>query len=119
MTATSKTAAFSELRARLNAGSLSLLDLPDLLAELRRLRTRYRAGHASVVDPRVGGSHGDIAQALALAAWGHDRLGLFGGHRGGAVVGNDGSIPARTDARDRRPRDRPTRQAPRPASPTT
>jgi hypothetical protein len=35
--------------------------------ELRRLRTRYLAGHAAVVNPRVGGSHGDMAQALALA----------------------------------------------------
>ena len=40
---------------------------PDRLAELRRLRTKYTAGTASVVNPRVGGSHGDLAQALALA----------------------------------------------------
>ncbi len=67
MTATSKTEAFGELRARLNAGSLDLYPHADLLAELRRLRTRYAAGASSVVNPRVGGSHGDIAQALALA----------------------------------------------------
>ncbi|MFL5961016.1 MAG: terminase large subunit domain-containing protein [Gaiellaceae bacterium] len=67
MTAASKTAVYSELRARLN---MRMLDLPphgQLLAELRRLRTRYAAGSASVVNPRVGGSHGDLAQALAVA----------------------------------------------------
>jgi hypothetical protein len=67
MTAASKTAAFTELRARLNLGSLELYEEPQLLAELRRLRTRYAAGRASVENPRVGGSHGDMAQALALA----------------------------------------------------
>jgi hypothetical protein len=50
-------------------GSLELYGEPTLLAELRRLRTKYRAGHAAVVNPRVGGSHGDLAQALALAVW--------------------------------------------------
>jgi hypothetical protein len=69
MTATSKSEAFAELRARLNAGTLELYAQPDLLAELRRLRTRYTAGRAMVDNPRVGGSHGDIAQALALATW--------------------------------------------------
>ncbi len=67
MTAASKTAAFGELRARLNAGTLDLYQHPDLLAELGRLRTRYSAGAASVVNPRVGGSHGDLAQAASLA----------------------------------------------------
>jgi phage terminase large subunit-like protein len=69
MTAQSKTAAFGELRARLLAGELELYDHPPLLAELRRLRTKYTAGSATVVNPRVGGSHGDQAQALALAVW--------------------------------------------------
>jgi hypothetical protein len=71
MTATSKTAAFSELRARLNVGAIELYEHPDLLAELRRLRTRYAAGSASVVNPRVGGSHGDLAQATAMAVYEH------------------------------------------------
>lgn len=67
MTAVSKSEAFSALRARLNAGQLDLYEHADLLAELRRLRTKYTSGHAAVVNPRVGGSHGDLAQSLALA----------------------------------------------------
>lgn len=42
--AASKTAAFGELRARLNTGGLELYEHPDLLTELRRLRTRYEGG---------------------------------------------------------------------------
>jgi hypothetical protein len=71
MTAQSKTDAFSEVRARLAADELELYGEPNLLAELRRLRTRYTAGRAAVVNPRAGDSHGDQAQALALAVWGH------------------------------------------------
>lgn len=69
MTAQSKTAAYQQLRARLNAGELELYEEGQLLAELRRLRTRYAAGRSQVEIPRVGGSHGDLAQALALATW--------------------------------------------------
>jgi hypothetical protein len=57
---------------RLNLGGLELYRAPGLEAELRRLRSRYTAGQASVVNPRVGGSHGDIAQALALAVHSQD-----------------------------------------------
>jgi hypothetical protein len=71
MTAGSKTAAFGELRARLYSGGLELYEQPQLLAELRRLRSKYTAGSSTVVNPRVGGSHGDMAQALALACWEH------------------------------------------------
>jgi terminase large subunit-like protein len=71
MTERSKTDVFRELRARLNAGELSLYPQPQLLVELRRVRSRFQANKASVFIPRVGGSHGDIAQALALAAWEH------------------------------------------------
>jgi len=67
MTTTSKTAVFATLRARLNLGQLELYPQPDLLVELRRLRSKFTAGAASVVNPRVGGSHGDLAQALAMA----------------------------------------------------
>lgn len=69
MSAASKTAAFSELRAKLYSRELELYDCPDLITELRRLRSRYTAGASAVVNPRVGGSHGDIAQALALAVF--------------------------------------------------
>lgn len=69
MSAASKSAVFASLRAQLNAAGLDLYEHPDLLAELRRLRTKYTAGQASVVNPRVGGSHGDLAQALALAVY--------------------------------------------------
>jgi hypothetical protein len=76
MTAPSKDAAFGFLKGRLSDGTLELYEQPDLLAELRRLRTKYTAGRSSVVNPRVGRSHGDIAQALALAVYEHDRHGL-------------------------------------------
>lgn len=82
MTAASKTNAFQALRAQLGLGGLELYDEPQLLAELRRLRTRYAAGRAAVENPRVGGSHGDMAQALALAVWEASRV----GHGGGSVV---------------------------------
>jgi hypothetical protein len=69
MTAATKTGAFQELRGRLNEGSLELYAEPTLLGELRRLKSRYVAGRAAVEVPRIGGSHGDLAQALALATW--------------------------------------------------
>ncbi|MCL4290695.1 MAG: terminase family protein [Thermoleophilia bacterium] len=75
MTAQAKTQAYVELRARLNTSSLELYEESVLLGELRRLRSRYAAGRASVVSPRAGDSHGDIAQALALAVFEHDRFG--------------------------------------------
>jgi hypothetical protein len=85
MAAASKSAAFSELSARLNTRSLELYDEAQLVAELRRLRTRSTAGSASVVNPRVGGSHGDLAQALAVME--PDRTGLGRGGPGAASVG--------------------------------
>lgn len=89
MTASSKTAAFLELRAQLGAGALALYEHRDLLMELRRLRTRYAAGSAAVVNPRVGGSHGDLAQSLALAVF------ASRGAYGQRSVGGDGEgLPA-------------------------
>jgi hypothetical protein len=81
MTAPTKTIAFGFLRGRLNEGSIELYEHPGLLRELRSARARYAAGRSSVVLPRVGGSHGDLAQALALSVYEHDRRGL-GGRRG-------------------------------------
>jgi hypothetical protein len=50
MTATTKTAAFSALRARINMGGIDLYEEPTLLGELGRLRTKYTAGAASVTN---------------------------------------------------------------------
>ena len=79
MNAASKTEIFTKLRARLALGGLELYEHPQLLAELRRLSTKFAAGQASVRNPRVGDSHGDLAQALALAVAEHDRAGMGGG----------------------------------------
>jgi hypothetical protein len=67
MTPQSKTSIFQELRVKLYDGSLVLPDHPALINELRRLRTKYTAGSAAILNPRVGGSHGDMAQAVAMA----------------------------------------------------
>ena len=103
MTEASKSASCSELRARLNAEELELYEEPTLLAELRRLRTRYLAGRAAVKNPRSGDSHGDVAQALALAVWGQRRWrsDLGGGAGAGSVAPLDEAAAARIlDARD-------------------
>jgi hypothetical protein len=72
-TAQSKTAAYSEVRSRLYGGSLELYGRDpggsELLEELRRLRTRFSVGSANVFSPRVSGSHGDLASALAVATY--------------------------------------------------
>jgi hypothetical protein len=78
MTAPTKDAAFGFLRGRINEGGLELPEHPQLLRELRAVRTRYAAGRSSVVLPRIGGSHCDLAQSLALAVYEHDRRSLGG-----------------------------------------
>jgi hypothetical protein len=60
-------------------GGIELPEHPQLLRELRAARTRYAAGRSSVVLPRIGGSHCDLAQALALAVYEHDRRSLDSG----------------------------------------
>jgi hypothetical protein len=67
MNAASKTLVYTELRGALYTGVLEVYEHPALLAEMRRLRTRFSAGQSAVVNPRVGRSHGDMAQAVALA----------------------------------------------------
>ena len=37
------------------------------------MRTRYAAGASSVVTPRIGSSHSDLAVATALAVYEHRR----------------------------------------------
>jgi len=100
MSAQTKTAIFSQLRARLYDGTLRVPAIPDLVAELRRLRTRFAAGSASVITPRAGGSHCDQAQALALAVYalrtsggGEGRKGRGGG-RGKLPTGEGGRAGA-------------------------
>jgi hypothetical protein len=79
MTAPTKDASFGFLRGRINEGGIELPEHPDLLRELRAIRTRYSAGRSSVVLPRIGGSHCDLAQALAIAVFEHDRRSLNSG----------------------------------------
>jgi phage terminase large subunit-like protein len=81
LTASSKTEAFGELRARLYDQTLELYRDPDLLAELKRLRTKFSAGSSSVVTPRVGRSHCDQAVSLALAVLEQSRAGYVGERR--------------------------------------
>jgi hypothetical protein len=78
MTAPTKDAAFGFLRGRVNEGGIELFEHPELQRELRAIRTRYAAGKTSVVMPRIGGSHCDLAQALAIAVFEHDRRSLGG-----------------------------------------
>jgi hypothetical protein len=69
LSAESKSLAFAELKTRIYDGSLELPDDPDLLAELRGLRTQYRAGRSTVVTPRTSRGHSDLAVALSLAVF--------------------------------------------------
>jgi hypothetical protein len=70
MSVPAKTAIYGDLKAKLYTGELELYRHPTLIAELQRIEAHYTAGSASVRIPRVGGSHGDCAQALALAVSG-------------------------------------------------
>ena len=78
ITAATKTEMFVSVRSRLALNALELYPDAQLLAELPRLRTRYAAGSSSVLTPRAGGSHCDLAVALALATHEHSRFGLGG-----------------------------------------
>jgi hypothetical protein len=66
--AASKDAGYRETRDRLYSGDLDVPADGPLLADLRRLRTRFTAtGSSSVVNPRIKGGHGDRCSALVLA----------------------------------------------------
>ncbi len=69
LSASTKSLAFGELRARIHDRTIELPNEPELLADLRGLRAQYRAGHSSVVTPRTSRGHSDLAVALALATW--------------------------------------------------
>jgi len=102
-TSTSRAEAFQSLRARVVTERISLPDHPDLLAELRRVRRRFRAASSSTVEvPRLGDSHGDLALALALGVHEIDRRGV-------------GTRRASTHSIGRLLRDRPA-TTPRPAT---
>lgn len=61
-----QTAAFTSTRTRLMDGSLRLWRHEPLVEELRRVRAKSTE---AIHLPRFGGSHCDIASALALAVW--------------------------------------------------
>jgi hypothetical protein len=60
---------FAALRLAIDTGRVSLPREPQLLAELRALRVRYRSQGQTVELPRVGGSHCDRAVALAIGVF--------------------------------------------------
>lgn len=82
-TAESRTQAAQAVRARIYTQRIELPDEQQLLTELARLRTRYRAGSATVEIPKVGDSHCDVAVALMAAVGELDRHGV-----------SDGELPA-------------------------
>ena len=68
LTGPTQTAAFTSTRTRVMDGSLQLWNQPQLVEELRRVRAR---DSETIVLPRFGGSHCDVASALALATFEH------------------------------------------------
>ena len=64
-TASTRSEAFQALRARIATERVSIPDDEQLVAELLRVRTKFRAGASVVEIGRVGDSHGDLAVALA------------------------------------------------------
>jgi hypothetical protein len=81
LTADTKSTAFIELRSRIYTHGIELYEHPGLLAELRQLKTQFAANRSSVVTPRTSKGHSDMAVALALAVWMHDRSGIPGPRR--------------------------------------
>jgi phage terminase large subunit-like protein len=68
LSAPSKTAIFGCLKALIYSGRLELYGHEELLSELQRLEVSYAAGGGTVRTPRMGGSHCDLAVAVAMAA---------------------------------------------------
>jgi hypothetical protein len=67
MGAGGKTDIYRELARLVRGGLIAFPDDPVLVAELRRLRIRYGGQRPTIENPRAGGGHGDVAQALAQA----------------------------------------------------
>jgi len=72
----SQTEAFRRLRARIYGDTIVLPISDQLQRELCRVRERTRAGSSAVELPSSVDGHCDLASALALAVWEHDRLGV-------------------------------------------
>jgi hypothetical protein len=68
--------AFQALRARIATERIELPNDEQLLAELVRLRTRFRVGAATVDVGRSGSSHGDLAIARAAGVYQLDASGM-------------------------------------------
>jgi hypothetical protein len=67
MTGSSKPRVYSALKSKLYAGELELYRHQPLLNELGRIEAHYVFGAVSIRIPRLGSSHGDLAQAVSLA----------------------------------------------------
>jgi hypothetical protein len=76
LTTASKVEMFSNLKARMTAGSIELPDDAVLVAELKRLRSTFRGGSRQIETPRLQGTHCDTAIGLALAVQHIDRDGV-------------------------------------------
>jgi terminase large subunit-like protein len=81
-----KSEAFQGLRARIATGRITIPSDEILVAELRRVRTRLRSGSSAVEIPRAGGSHGDIAMALAAGVHALDKRGVAQPLRGSSAL---------------------------------
>jgi hypothetical protein len=105
MSAQSKTAAYVEVRQRLYTGELDIPNDPELLGDLRRLRTKIAPGSSSVIVPRVSGNHGDRGSALAIACLAQAQTGMVGGaHTDVPVAGGVPISQGIAEALDGRPR---------------
>jgi phage terminase large subunit-like protein len=77
-TASSKGEAFQAVRARVATGRIEFPNDDQLLSELRRVRSRFKAGSSVVELGRSGDSHGDLASALASGVLELERHGSSG-----------------------------------------
>jgi hypothetical protein len=76
----------------LYANGIDLPNDPELLADLRRLRTKISAGSSQVIVPRVGRSDGDRGQALAIGCLKQAQFGILG--RPGDIRGGGSPLTA-------------------------
>ena len=68
--ATGKTEIWSTTRTMIHEGRAQIPNVRALVAQLKQVRARpTNGGGLSIEQPRVKGSHGDLASAYALAMW--------------------------------------------------